>query len=294
MEQIRVGVAGWSYPDWEGVVYPHPKPVKFDPLAFLAAYYDTIEINSTFYHSPTPRTAGSWAQRAESNPDFRFALKLLRAFTHDRTASARDEKAVKDALEPLVKRNRMGALLVQFPWSFKYDRESRRYLTKLLECFKEYPRVVEVRHSSWDQSGFYDELSDKGVGFCNIDQPRIGLSLGPSDKAIGTVGYVRLHGRNYQDWFRENAGRDARYNYLYSEEELVPWLEAIAKIKESSFETYVIANNHFRGQAAVNALQIKSSIAKKKVPAPTSLVDKYPVLEKVTTPASKPPQGKLF
>ena len=117
---------------------------------------------------------------------------------------------------------------------------------------------MEVRHSSWDQADFYDELSDNGVGFCNIDQPRIGRSLGPSDKVIGTVGYVRLHGRNYQDWFRENAGRDARYNYLYSDKELQPWLDAIHRIKETSIETYVIANNHFRGKAAVNALQIKS------------------------------------
>jgi len=294
MEQVRVGVAGWSYPDWDGVVYPSPKSSKFDPLAFLTHYYDTIEINSTFYRSPSPKTAGSWAQRAEGNPNFRFTAKLFRAFTHDRNASARDEKEAKDALEPLLKHNRLGALLVQFPWSFKNERESRRYLTKVLGCFKEYPRVVEVRHSSWDQSAFYDELSDNGVGFCNIDQPKIGRSLGPSDKAIGTVGYVRLHGRNYQDWFRENAGRDARYDYLYSEKELDPWLDAIARIKESSCETYVIANNHFRGQAAVNALQIKSKISKKKVQAPTSLVERYPVLEKVTTPASKPPQGKLF
>ena len=204
------------------------------------------------------------------------------------------KKLLKEALDPLVKHNRMGALLVQFPWSFKNERASRRHLTNVLECFEEYPRVVEVRHSSWDQSDFYDELSDKGVGFCNIDQPRIGRSLGPSDKAIGPVGYVRLHGRNYQDWFRENAGRDARYDYLYTDKELRPWLDAIHRIKETSIETYVIANNHFRGKAAVNALQIKSRISSKKVEAPPSLVERYPVLEEVTTQTSKPPQGKLF
>ena len=139
MEQVRIGVAGWSYPDWEGVVYPSPKSSKFDPLAFLAHYFDTIEINSSFYRVPSPKTASSWAQRAAANPNFRFAVKLFQAFTHDRNASSRDEKAVKDALDPLVKHNRMGALLVQFPWSFKNERESRRHLTKVLGMFRGIP-----------------------------------------------------------------------------------------------------------------------------------------------------------
>lgn len=294
MVQVRVGIAGWSYPDWEGVVYPSPKPSRFDPLAFLVQYFETVEINSTFYRTPNPQSARSWARRSEGNLEFRFSVKLFKAFTHERNASSTDEKAVKHALEPLVESDRLGALLIQFPWSFKNDGESRRYLLTVLECFKQYPCVVEVRHASWDQPEFYDELSEQNVGFCNIDQPRIGRSLGPSQKATGPVGYVRLHGRNYQDWFRENAGRDARYDYLYSLEELDPWLDKIARVSDDSSETYVITNNHFRGKAVVNALQIKSRIARKKVAAPASLVDNYPILETVVLPASKPQQGKLF
>jgi uncharacterized protein YecE (DUF72 family) len=287
-------VAGLLYPDWDNIVYPSPKPSRFDPLAFIVRYFDTIEINSTFYHPPAPRTTASWARRSEGNPKFRFTVKLYKGFTHERSASYREEKSVKEGLTPLLDRDRLGALLIQFPWSFKNESESRRYLKNLLDRFRELPRVVELRHASWDRPELYDYFASRNVGFCNIDQPRIGRSLGPSGKATGPVGYVRLHGRNYQDWFRENAGRDARYDYLYSEDELEPWLDRIEQVAKDSVETYVITNNHFRGKAAVNALQIKSKIEGKKVEAPTSLVSAYPVLEKIARRVGEPTQERLF
>ncbi|MGH9463853.1 MAG: DUF72 domain-containing protein [Vicinamibacteria bacterium] len=283
LSRVRVGVAGWSYPDWEGVVYPAPKPARFDPLTFLVRFFDTIEINSTFYRPPKPSTTASWVRRSEGNADFRFTTKLYKSFTHERAASQEDEALVKEGLVPLVEAGRLGAVLLQFPWSFKNDADSRRYLEGLLDRFREYPLVTEVRHASWDQPEFYEYLRERGVGFCNIDQPRIGRSLGPSERTTGPVGYVRLHGRNYRDWFREDAGRDARYDYLYTDEELDPWMDKVSRIAEDSAETYVITNNHFRGQASVNALQIKARLKKRKVPAPASLVDAYPVLSNVTT-----------
>lgn len=204
-----------------------------------------------------------------------------------------EERAVREALAPLADEGVLGTLLLQFPWSFKNDRESKSYLVRLLDRLRDYPLVVEVRHASWNVSDFYDELSHRGVGFCNVDQPLIGRSLAPSDKTTGPVGYVRLHGRNYQDWFREGAGRDARYDYLYSEEELDPWLERILEVSDGASETYVITNNHFRGQAVVNALQIRSRLEGRKVSAPASLVARYPVLVKVAEEDSER-QGRLF
>lgn len=292
--QARVGVAGWSYPDWEGIVYPSPKQARFDPLAYLAGYFDTIEINSTFYRPARPATADSWARRCGENLNFRFTVKLYKAFTHERSGSSDDEKAVKEGLAPLMASGRLGALLYQFPWSFKNEAESRRYLKSLLNRFREFPRVLEVRHSSWDLPAFYEYLATEDVGFCNIDQPRIGRSLGPSKKLTGRVGYVRLHGRNYQDWFRQDAGRDARYDYLYSEKELDPWLEKIEQISEDSQETYVITNNHFRGKAVVNALQIKSRLRGEKVEVPESMISSYPELAPLARRSEPPRQAKLF
>jgi uncharacterized protein YecE (DUF72 family) len=287
----RVGVAGWSYPDWAGIVYP--RAPRFDGLSYLTAYFDTLEINSSFYRIPTARTTASWARRASRNPEFRFTLKLYKGFTHERTGNMDDRQAFFDALRPLSDAGLLGALLLQFPWSYKNDPESRDYLSATLDRFAQFPLVVEVRHASWNQPEFYGFLSERGVGFCNIDQPLIGRSLGPSERATGPVGYVRLHGRNYREWFREDAGRDARYDYLYSEEELDPWMEKISEISDRASSTYVIANNHFRGQAVVNALQIRSRVEKRKVAAPSSLLEHYPVLERsaVAEPSS---QARLF
>jgi uncharacterized protein YecE (DUF72 family) len=287
----RVGVAGWSYPDWEGVVYP--KTPRFDGLAYLSRFLDSIEVNSSFYRIPSPRTTASWAKRVRDNPRFRLTMKLYRGFTHERSAGSIEARAFELALAPLVEAGALGALLLQFPWSFKNAPESREELERLLDRFRLYPLVVEVRHSSWIEKSFFDALRERGVGFCNIDQPVIGRSIGPSGVTTGRLGYVRLHGRNYQDWFREDAGRDARYDYLYSEEELDPWVEKISELSETASETYVITNNHFRGQAVVNALQIRARLERKRVKAPASLVERYPVLERITE-SDRETQGRLF
>lgn len=287
----RVGVAGWSYPDWEGIVYP--KRPRFDGLSYLTRFFDCIEVNSSFYRIPEFRTSASWTRRAQSNPRFRFTVKLYRGFTHEREATAELDKAFKDFLAPLVEAESLGAVLLQFPWSFKNESESRLYLADLLDRFQGYPLVVEVRHSSWNVPELYQFLEERAVGFCNIDQPLIGRSLAPSEHATGPIGYVRLHGRNYQDWFREGAGRDARYDYLYSMEQLDPWVEKISDISGTAAETYVITNNHFRGQAVVNALQLRYRIEGRRVEAPPSLVNRYPVLADVVQ-RETPNQGELF
>ena len=292
----RVGVAGWSYPDWKGIVYPAKPQSSFDPLSFLTRYFDAIEINSTFYRIPLAHTVASWARRTLSKPNFRFTVKLYRGFTHDRRPQAEDVSAFKDALSPLVATGQLGALLFQFPWSFKNEPESVAYLDELLDTFSEYPRVVEVRHASWNSAEFFQHLSHEEIGFCNIDQPLIGKSLTPTTRVTAPVGYVRLHGRNYQEWFREEAGRDARYDYLYTEAELDPWLDKISEVSESASESYVITNNHFHGQAVVNALQIRARIEKRKVLAPQTIRERYPILEDSTEVdrETTPRQGELF
>lgn len=279
--KIRTGPAGWSYKDWEGVVYPQKPGSKFDPLAYLARFFDTIEINSSFYRPPTASTTSSWAKRVTHNPDFTFTAKLHRIFTHERgTATAEDERAFRVGMDVLADAGRLGAILVQFPWSFKNSDEDRLYLTKLINRFNDYPLVIEIRHASWNTPAIYEELSELGVGVCNIDQPIFKKSIRPAALTTSPVGYVRLHGRNYQNWFREQAPRDERYNYLYSIEELDPWITRIREVAKQAKETYVITNNHFLGKAVVNALEIKSVLEEERVPAPPPLVDKYPRLKK--------------
>jgi uncharacterized protein YecE (DUF72 family) len=277
--RIRIGPAGWSYKDWEGIVYPKKPGGKFDPLEYLARFFDTIEINSSFYRPFTAATAKSWAQRVAGSKGFMFTAKLHRVFTHQRgKATAEDEKQVREGMDELASGRKLGALLLQFPWSFKNNDDDRLYLAKLLDRFKDYPLVLEIRHSSWNNAQIYEWLEDIGVGICNVDQPLFARSIKPAAVATAQVGYVRLHGRNYQDWFRQKAPRDDRYNYLYSLDELEPWITRINEIAAKTKESYVITNNHFRGQAVVNALELKSTLTEQRVVAPAPLFQRYPEL----------------
>ena len=281
---IHIGPAGWSYKDWEGVVYPQKPGKNFDPLAYLARFFNTIEINSSFYRPPTVSTTESWVRRVASNKSFTFTAKLHRLFTHERgKATRKDEKEFRDGMAPLMKAGKLGALLLQFPWSFKNTDEDRVYLAKLLEQFSDYPLVLEVRHTSWNNESVYEWLEERGVGICNIDQPVFARSIRPAARTTSPVGYVRMHGRNYQNWFRDKAPRDERYNYLYSLDELDPWLTRIKQVSKQTRETYVITNNHFRGQAVVNALEIKAALSEERVPGPEPLFEHYARLKESAT-----------
>jgi uncharacterized protein YecE (DUF72 family) len=294
---VRVGPAGWSYRDWKGIVYPENAGPKFDELAFIATFFDTIEINSSFYRPPAESVSKSWARRVAHNSDFKFTAKLYQRFTHERgEATAEDEQAFKDGMNPLAESGKLGSVLMQFPWSFKNTDPERAYLAKLMDRFAEYPLVVEVRHASWNEPAVYEWLIDAGVGFCNIDQPLFSRSIKPSALTTSNVGYVRLHGRNYESWFAATTDkpedRAERYNYLYSPEELEPWIEKIHRVAGQARETYVITNNHFQGKGIVNALEIKAELLGEKVPGPADLFERYPRIKDSVRPGHGMGPGK--
>lgn len=281
---VRVGPAGWSYEDWKDIVYPAGVGSRTHPVDFLAQYFDTIEINSTFYRPPSARTSASWARRGAENPAFKYTVKLWQRFTHERDTWPSDDEvtAFTSGIAPLAVSGKLGALLIQFPWSFKRTPENRTWLARVLDAFSEFPRVLEVRHASWDVPEVYEQLAERNVAICNIDQPLFSKSIKPQDKVTAPVGYVRLHGRNAHDWFRADAGRDERYDYLYSPEELEPWIEKIDRVRQAAEETYVVTNNHYRGQAVVNALEIQQRLGKvPRAELPALLVDHYPRLKEI-------------
>jgi uncharacterized protein YecE (DUF72 family) len=276
---LRVGPAGWNYKDWEGIVYPAAK--SFDALAFLADYCDTIEINSSFYGPPRPKDTASWARRVRNNPRFRFTAKAWNKLSHERKAAeepspAADCDEVRRSMAPLVDAGILGALLLQFPWRFRCVPENMDYLDRLFRLLSEFPLVLEVRHGSWNQELFYEWLREKGIAFCNVDQPVIGNSIRPDVRATARLGYFRLHGRNYANWFREDAGRDARYDYLYSKQEIHELSGKILQVQQSTEETYAVTNNHFRGQALVNAMEILEELDGTPPAVPPMLLAAYP------------------
>jgi uncharacterized protein YecE (DUF72 family) len=297
-KDIRIGTAGWSYKDWEGVFYPlGMQRRKQHPLEYLARFFDTTEINTSFYRPLKPEWAKLWCRKvAAVNKNFLFTAKLYRAFTHspiavmEPTSAAtirptdEDEARTREGLDAIANEGRLCALLIQFPVSFKNTSLNRDYLERLLRQFIEYPRVVEVRDSSWNNPATLAAFAQENVGFCNIDQPVLGRSLAPTEHVTSAIGYVRLHGRNYQQWF-DSDNRNDRYNYLYNHHELEDWKERIESVAERAHTTYVITNNHFESKAGVNALELKAMITGKRVQAPPTLIEKYPELRSIADAA---------
>jgi len=300
---ICVGTAGWSYKDWEGIFYP-PGMLrrKRHPLLLVARCFDAVEINTSFYGHIKPELAKLWARIANDvNPNFVFTAKLHRSFTHSplsameptSAASIRpndeDERLAREGLEALAATGKFGALLIQFPVSFKNTALNREYLEALLRQFIEFPRAVEVRHSTWNNPETIAYFAERNVSFCNIDQPQIGRSLEPTSHVTSAIGYVRLHGRNYDQWFEADKGAD-RYNYLYKSSELTGWKERIEEIAQKAKVTFVVTNNHFEAKAGVNALQLKHMLTGRRVFAPESLLQRYPELKGIADPLSAAPQ----
>jgi uncharacterized protein YecE (DUF72 family) len=295
--EIRVGTAGWSYKDWEGVFYPPgASRGKRHALELVAQCFDVVEIDTSFYGHIRPELARLWSRKVSAvNPRFQFTAKLHRSFTHSPLAvmgptsaatikpTDEDERLAREGLDALASEGRLGALLIQFPVSFKNTSLNREYLETLLRQFIEFPRVVEVRHSSWDNAETVSYFEQKNVSFCNIDQPQIGRSLEPTEHVTAPVGYVRLHGRNYDQWF-EGERSEERYNYLYSAPELAGWSEKIERIAKKAKVTYVVANNHFEAKAGVNALELKHMITSQRVKAPETLLRHYPELKAIADP----------
>jgi uncharacterized protein YecE (DUF72 family) len=297
--EIHIGPAGWSYPDWNGVVYPQVAGSRFDPLAYMAEFFDLVEINNTFYRIPTPRISEDWTKRVAANQNFCFTAKVYRDFTHANAPTREtDVDNFKSALDPIMDANKLGSLLVQFPWSFKMSDATRRYVRNLTKWLRPFPSAVEVRHGSWGSPAGRRFFQDNGIPLCGIDQPVIGDSLGPATyEPGGGQAYFRLHGRNRRMWFKAGAGRNDRYNYLYSPQELSSWRERIDSVPASVERLFVVLNNHFRGQAVANALQLRSMLTGHKQDAPRELLDTYPRLNESlrptkTTPRRRRPRGR--
>ena len=273
---INMGIAGWSYPDWEGIVYTSS---KIDRLEFISGLVDCIEINSTFYRPPGAKTAESWVRRVDDNRDFIFTAKLWKHFTHEqRTLDRKEIEQVTESLQPLHDSGRLGAVLCQFPWSFKGDKANARYLKNLFEVFSEYPLALEVRHASWDTPDVYEWLRKEEVAFCNIDQPVIGRSLDKTEEVTSQIGYFRLHGQNRENWFSEDTSVEERYNYLYEPEELEPWATAVERLAPGLSRVFIIFNNHYQGQAPANALEMMARLSGEGIDIPDTLLKTFPKL----------------
>jgi uncharacterized protein YecE (DUF72 family) len=293
---LYCGPCGWSYPHWNGTVYPKNRPRGFHALEFLARYFDTVEINTSFYQPLRPEISRLWIKKVENNPKFQFCAKLNRRFTHDRVLDTNEVAAFKDGLWPLLRAKKLGCLLMQFPWTFRYTEENRAFFVKLRRAFGEFPLAAEMRHSSWSHDEAVGTLIDHRVGFCNIDQAAYTKAMPATEFVTSPIAYVRLHGRNPHDWTQEFGQSEkplVRHDYLYKTVELIEWRDRIERMSQFSASTFVFTNNDIGGKAVVNGIQLAELLGDDRHNAPSDLAREYPI-ELAGLATDRPTQPYLF
>jgi len=273
---IAVGVAGWSYPDWNGFVYTGRVT---DQLRFVAGYLDMVEINSTFYRPPDARTTESWNKRTADVAGFFFTAKLHQDVTHRGLIDAGMVRAFREGFAPLTSAGRLRHLLAQFKYDFADAPATREHLQRLCSAFGDVAHLtLELRHRSWQDPDALDFCRRLDVTVAALDYPMAGNSFSLRETGVGVDAYLRLHGRNAKAWFDKGAGRDQTYNYLYPPKEVDEIFKRAVSIARMSKTLTLVANNHYQGKEMVNAIQLRARALGRKVDAPPGLVDHYPEL----------------
>src|SRR2546422_1220219 len=311
MGEVRVGTSGWNYPSgkgtWNGLFYPKTRSKRagtdrFDELRFYAQHFNTVEVNTTFYGQPRAEVTRGWAERTPAG--FDFSLKLYQKFTHPkmfREAALKSAPGAGGALldllaqvtqsdiddfragvDPLASAGKLGALLAQFPPSFKDSRQTREYLGQLLRAFGEYPVAVELRHKSWSDAigETLSLLNGFGAAWVQIDEPKFRFSIRQNYLPnVQGFYYMRLHGRNVEQWWRHDKAED-RYDYLYSSEELKEFSETAGAAKRLVKKLYLYTNNHFSAKSVANAAMIKQQLGEPiDGEYPPEFLERYPELK---------------
>jgi uncharacterized protein YecE (DUF72 family) len=317
---LRIGTSGWSYPTgkgtWNRLFYPATRSIRdgtkgFDELRFYAEHFNTVEVNSTFYGQPRADVTRGWVQR--TRPGFEFSVKLYQKFTHpkmfkqsalkrvrprdaeDEPVSGHDNSLLdllaevtqsdlddfRAGIDPLASAGKLGALLAQFPPSFKNDSASQDYLAHLLRAFEDYPVAVELRHRSWSDAiaDTLAMLNAFNAAWVQIDEPKFRFSIRQNYLPnVTSFYYMRLHGRNAKQWWRHDKSED-RYNYLYSGAELQEFADVAGAAKELVKKSYLYTNNHFSAKSVVNAVMLKAQLGEPiEGEYPDALVEEYPEL----------------
>jgi uncharacterized protein YecE (DUF72 family) len=312
---LHIGTSGWNYPSgkgkWNGLFYPATRSRKagtdtFDELRYYAEHFDTVEVNNTFYMQPRPDVTRGWVERTPTH--FIFSMKLYQKFTHPKMFK---QQALKSApgsdgplldllaqvtrsdidefragVDPLAAAGKLGALLAQFPASFKDTPASRDYLAQLLRAFSDYPVAVELRHRSWSDAigATLSMLNAFGAAWVQIDEPKFRFSIRQNYLPnVTSFYYMRLHGRNFEQWWRHDKSED-RYNYLYSAQELQEFADVAGAAKALVKKSYLYTNNHFAAKSVVNAVMLKAQAGEPITGEyPPELVDEYPEIAGLVT-----------
>ena len=250
---IYLGTSGFSYDDWVGNFYPVGIP-KREWLTYYAREFNACEINSTFYALLKPSSLKAMAEK--TGDGFLFSIKANQKMTHQWEDNAPIFEAFCQVLEPIISTRKLGCILAQFPYSFKFNRRNWDYLGLFRERLGELPLVIEFRNAQWIRSEVFNWFRQQDLGFCCVDEPQLPHLLPPLAQVTSKIGYIRFHGRNSAKWWQHEHAYE-RYDYSYTSQELSEWLPKIQKLDSLAEKTFIFANNHWRGQAVSTIRQLR-------------------------------------
>jgi uncharacterized protein YecE (DUF72 family) len=303
---LLIGTSGYSYPGpppkgWLGAFYPEVKRKGFDELKYYSQIFNTVEINFTFYRPPSQAVTRDWVDKTPT--DFTFAVKLWQKFTHPmkigrkgsedqwQPATQEDVDQFRDGIQPLAEAGKLGALLLQYPTGFHCTPENKEKVERTLQAFYDYPKVVELRHNSWNESGpeikaLLDENRASGV---LIDEPKFASSIRQDFAPIGEIFYFRAHGRNAKAWWRPKESWE-RYDYCYSRDEIKKISERIKEATNTPGvkKGFAFFNNHARANAPANAIMLSQELGLRLKAMPSeAMIAKFPQLVNVDSSSTQ-------
>ncbi len=279
--QNLVGISGWEHDMLDACFYPDGTAGPMDKLSFYSRFFDVVETRATFWDDTLGQEdAQQWIEAVAPNRQFQFCIKLHSSFTHKRTVRSLATRNVRALLCELSKHNRLGSLLLQFPYAFTNTSSNRFHLIKMAEIFRGFPMHVELRHDSWHQPSLLSFLEEHTLHPVNADMPRIRQFMPFFTGVLGEDAYMRLHGRNEKGWLLN--GMDTRYDYLYNGREIQELRRRIETAANTCTRGFVICNNRTGGKALANAFQLRSALRDgKQLPVPLKAVSAFPFLRSI-------------
>jgi len=250
------GTSGFSYEDWVGIYYPDHLP-KGNWLSYYSQEFNAVEVNSTYYSLPSLKTMESMVRKTGSG--FLFSVKIHQELTHVRQQLEGKVEGFIYILKPLIEAQKLGCILAQFPYSFRYENTNMEYLRKFRDCLHDLPLVIEFRNDGWLNEDVYNWMKSDHVGYCCVDEPRLPGLMPPVTWVTGEIAYLRFHGRNSAKWWHHEKAWE-RYDYSYKIEELKEWLPGIQQMSQVARNTFIFANNHWRAQAVDTIRQVRSML----------------------------------
>jgi uncharacterized protein YecE (DUF72 family) len=253
MATILIGTSGYSYKEWVGPVYPlNTKASQY--LEFYQELFATVELNFSYYKMPQYDQLNNLTLSA---PRTTFSIKAHQSLTHKIEPSQwhKEVTIFSKSVSALAEKDALDAILLQFPHTFRYEVDQRRYLDRLIGSLASFPLAVEFRNEMWYNNRTLDALRKREVSLVSLDLPQIKNSPPMVDVLTSSFAYIRLHGRNKENWW--NFDTNSRYDYLYTKEELEVIKERIKALSIGSKTVLVYFNNHNRGQAVTNALMLR-------------------------------------